>query len=153
MNLYLSDEIFTQRKTCREKFGKLCLRPFQPICKKNHLRWSFCKTSFRNFPSQMFDWVLNMPLSTTTTQRQSSIKNMFLEISQNSQENTCARVSFFKKEALTRVFSCEFCEISKKTFFIEDLWWLLLTTYAPLVNFRIINKQTKQSSDLFLPSP
>ena len=39
------------------------------------------------------------------------------EISQNSQENTRARVSFLiKKETLAQVFSCEFCEISKNTF-------------------------------------
>ena len=27
------------------------------------------------------------------------VKNMFLEISQNSQENTCTRISFFNKVA------------------------------------------------------
>ena len=27
-----------------------------------------------------------------------------------------------KKETLARVFSCEFCEISKNTFFTERLW-------------------------------
>ena len=53
---------------------------------------------------------------------------MFLQISQNSQENTCARVSFFnkvagaalnfiKKETLAQVLSCEFCEIFKNTCF------------------------------------
>ena len=48
---------------------------------------------------------------------------MFLEISQNSQENTCVRVYFlinlqdFKKDSLAQVFSYEFCEISKTTFF------------------------------------
>ena len=48
---------------------------------------------------------------------------MFLEISQNSQENICARVyNFNKKETLAQVFSCEFCEISKNTFFTEHLW-------------------------------
>ena len=50
---------------------------------------------------------------------------VFLEASQNSQENTCARVSFLKKlqaynfikkETLAQVFSCEFFEISKNTF-------------------------------------
>ena len=50
---------------------------------------------------------------------------MFLEISQNSQENTCAKVSFLiklqKKEALAQVFSCEFCDISKNTFFTEHI--------------------------------
>ena len=32
----------------------------------------------------------------------------------------------FKKETLAHVFSCEFCKISKNTFFTEHLWWLLL---------------------------
>ena len=54
-----------------------------------------------------------------------SVKKVFLEISWNSQENTCARASFLiksctckfiKKETLAQVFSCEFCEISKNTF-------------------------------------
>ena len=50
-------------------------------------------------------------------------KKLFLEISQNSQEKTCARVSFLmkfiKKETLAQVFSYEFCEIFKNTFFTE----------------------------------
>ena len=57
---------------------------------------------------------------------------MLLEILQNSQENTCAKFSFLiklqaetcnfiKKETLAQVFSCEFCEISKNTFFAEHL--------------------------------
>ena len=67
-----------------------------------------------------------------------SVKKVFLEVSQNSQENICASVSsliklqgarvsfliklqakacnFIKKETLTQVFSCEFCETSN-TFF------------------------------------
>ena len=62
--------------------------------------------------------------------RRCSIKKVFLEISQNSQENNCAKVSFLinlqasacnfiKKETLAEVFSCEFCEISKSTFFYK----------------------------------
>ena len=34
--------------------------------------------------------------------------------------------NFVKKEALEQVFSCEFRDLSKNTFFIEHLWWLLL---------------------------
>ena len=30
--------------------------------------------------------------------------------------------NFIKKEALAQVFSCEFYEISKNTFFAEHLW-------------------------------
>ena len=61
--------------------------------------------------------------------RRCSVKKVFLEISQNSGENTCAR----KKETLAHVFSFEFCEISKNTFSnrtplvvpSEHLWWLM----------------------------
>ena len=64
-----------------------------------------------------------------------SIKKVFLEISQNLQDNTCVRKSFsafpkacnfIKKDSLTQVFSCEFWEISENTFFTEYLRWLLL---------------------------
>ena len=52
-------------------------------------------------------------------------KKVFLEILQNSQENTCATVSFFcnfiRKETLAQVFSCEYCEISKNTFSTEHI--------------------------------
>ena len=56
---------------------------------------------------------------------------VFLKIAQNSQENTCARASFFiklpaKKETPGQVFSCEFCKIFKNTFSTEHLRWLLL---------------------------
>ena len=44
-----------------------------------------------------------------------SVKKVFLENSQNSQENTCGRVSFLIK------FSSEFYEISKNNFFTEHL--------------------------------
>ena len=62
------------------------------------------------------------------------MKKGVLEISQNSQEKTCTRViflnkvaglqacNFIKKETLAQVLSCEFCEISKNTFFTEHLW-------------------------------
>ena len=62
-------------------------------------------------------------------------EKMFLEISQNWQENTCARASFLiklhafmpeslfkrglKKETLAQALSCEFCEISNNSFFTE----------------------------------
>ena len=63
-----------------------------------------------------------------SSSREVFCKKGVLEISQNSQENTCARVSFLLKlkkrkkeiltqETLTQAFSCEFCEISKNTYF------------------------------------
>ena len=49
---------------------------------------------------------------------------MFLEISQNSQENTYVRAwsqHLFLKKTVAQVFSWEFCEIFKNTFFTEHL--------------------------------
>ena len=85
-----------------------------------------------------------MQLFSEAVARSCAVKKVFLEISQKSQENTCAKVSFLvklqvsacnfiKKETPAQVFPCEFCEISKNTFLIDHLWWLLLkifkTTY------------------------
>ena len=62
------------------------------------------------------------------TSTRSSRSEVFLKISLNLQENTCASVSFLnkvaglrpmifmKKEALAQVFSCEFWEIFKNTY-------------------------------------
>ena len=41
--------------------------------------------------------------------------------------------SFIKKETLAQVFSCEFCKISKNTFFTEHLW----ATASYLFNCRL----------------
>ena len=52
-----------------------------------------------------------------------SVRKVFLEISQNSQENTYffnkkkpEACNFIMKETLAQVFSCELCEISRNTF-------------------------------------
>ena len=51
--------------------------------------------------------------------RRCSVNKVFLKISENSQENTCTRVSFlnFIQLTLAQVFSFKFCEIFKNTFF------------------------------------
>ena len=73
--------------------------------------------------------------------RKCSVKEVFLKILQNSQENTCARASFLiklqfiKKQTLAQVFSCEFCELFKNTFFIENHWWLLPVIFSGFIWF------------------
>ena len=45
-----------------------------------------------------------------------SVKKVFLEILQNSQESTCKGTAYFiKKETQAQFFSCEFCEIFENT--------------------------------------
>ena len=62
-----------------------------------------------------------------TVVQRCSVENVFLEILQNSQENTSVKslfllelpalaCNFIQKMALAHVFSCEFCEIFKNTF-------------------------------------
>ena len=56
-----------------------------------------------------------------------SVKKVFLKISQNSQENTCARVSFLIKLKMRlwhRCFPVNLAIFFRKAFFIEHLWWL-----------------------------
>ena len=44
-----------------------------------------------------------------------------LQIFRSSHRRCPETCNFIKKETLSQVFSCEFCEVSKKTFFIENL--------------------------------
>ena len=60
--------------------------------------------------------------STEAVAQRCSVKKVFLEISQNLRENTCTRASIYKVATLWKRDSgtgvlCEFCEISKNTFF------------------------------------
>ena len=78
----------------------------------------------------MLIYAVHLVLITEAAPRGVLWKKVFLEISQNSLENACIRVSFLvnlqasalQKETLVRVFSCEFCKFSKNTFFTEHLW-------------------------------
>ena len=62
-----------------------------------------------------------------------SVKKVFLEISQNSQENSCARVSFLivvglraasllRKRLYHRCFPVNFVKFVRTLFFTEHLW-------------------------------
>ena len=54
----------------------------------------------------------------------------------------CSVKKVLRKETLGQVFSCEFCEISKNTFFIEHLLWLLL--YFILQNLKDTEDRLEQ---------
>ena len=105
----------------------------------NLFMWSLI-SSFSKLPI----YILIFQLSESVVQR-CSVKKVFLEISQNSQENTCARVSFLiklqvrpatllKKRLWHRRFLVNFVKFLRRPSFIEHLWWLLLT-YKSQVNY------------------
>ena len=70
---------------------------------------------------QIREWLkVNTLLKTEVVAQSRSVKKVLLEISQNAQENACARVSqvcnFIKKETLAQVFSYKLCKFSKNIF-------------------------------------
>ena len=81
--------------------------------------------------------VLDILVINKSSHQRCSIKKEFHKnFAKKKQENTRARVSFliklqakacnFIKKRLAQVFSCEFFEHFKNTFFIEYLQWLIL---------------------------
>ena len=91
------------------------------------------------------------------------VKKVFSGISQNLQEITCYRVSFLikfqpsacnflKKETLSQVCSCKFCEISKNTSFyrtpLDDCFWNNQAAIRVLRNvtrnFELINRSIEK---------
>ena len=55
---------------------------------------------------------------------------VFLEISQNSQESTCVRASFLKRDS-GRCFPVNFANFLRTPFLTEHLRWLLLLVLNP----------------------
>ena len=80
-------------------------------------------------PNICLSWVIfsSEQISEATT-RAVLYRKVFLQISQNSPKLCFNKVvgrrpaTLLKKETLAQVFSCEFDEISKNTFFTEHLW-------------------------------
>ena len=114
----------------------LSLKMLGVVMKWNRVAAKFCINSF-NLSSRYllisahFLWISwKNQKNFKSSHQKCSIKKVFLQILQNSQENTCARVSFLikllvwvlqliKKETLAQVFLCEFCQIFKNNFFTE----------------------------------
>ena len=67
---------------------------------------------------------VNMPTEAAT--EEVLWKKVFLEISQNSRENTCARDSFLIKCLWHRCFPVNFSQFLRAPFLKEHLRWLLL---------------------------
>ena len=70
--------------------------------------------------------------------RSCSVRKSFLEISQNSLENACARVLFLKKRPWHRCFPVSFAKFLRTSFLTEHFRWLLLAfqSESALYSFR-----------------
>ena len=71
--------------------------------------------------------MLSKSKSSEAVAQRCPVKKVFLKISQNSQENSCARfyclvkLQTLPRETLARVFSYEFCKIFKNSLYTEHL--------------------------------
>ena len=89
----------------------------EPTCFKNPKKPSSIDLILTNSSSSFQNFcTIVTSLSSEAVVWRCSVKKVFLKVSQNSQEN----------ETLSQLFSCEFCEIFRHTFFIEHPRWLLL---------------------------
>ena len=70
--------------------------------------------------------ILKAKLESEAVVQSCYIKKVFLEISQNAHENTCARVSFLIKLLWHRCFPVSFAKFLRTPFLTEHLRWLLL---------------------------
>ena len=79
---------------------QLCEAPwfcFRVCCKADVNVWGWCEFSFRRKLIKKFYFLVYIFEYIEAVVRRSSVKKVFLEISLNSQENSCGRVSFLIK--------------------------------------------------------
>ena len=84
--------------------------------------WKHIWTAFS--PTFGLQYFRRLFLLTETVVKRCSVKKVLLEISQNLQENTCARISFFDKVAGLRPKN--FAKFLRTPFPTEQFRWLLL---------------------------
>ena len=116
-----------------------CFRIFVVCLFLEHYTWILFQKNLKKFLKIKFEKHHQKKYSIRSSRPEVYCrKNAFLKISQNSQENTCARDSFFnkvaglrpaillKKSLYHRCFPVNFAKFLRAPFFIEQLRWLLL---------------------------
>ena len=85
----------------------------------------------------MFFFVCTFSMCSEAVTQRCSVKKVFLEISQNSQENTCGPkpATLLKKKLWHRCFPVNFAKFLRTPFLTEYLRWLLLYVHITLFPF------------------
>ena len=83
---------------------------------------TICPEYIQFYNKQFCIWVKFFRTKYIRSYRRCSIKNVFLNISQNLQKSTCEFAStFIKKESPTQAFYCEFCKVFTNIFLMEHI--------------------------------
>ena len=112
-----------------------------PLFKNTSKYFSFCHLEISTL-SFHFEELSTLMTEKWAVVQSYSVKNVFLKIWQNPQQNTCALPeSLSNKVILAQVFSCSFCEIFKNIFFyratlvpawLNTIWTLIFLEYQNL---------------------
>ena len=77
-----------------------------------------------------------------------SVKKVFLEVSQNSQENTCARDSLLTKRPWHRCFTVNFAKFLKTPFLTEHLRLLLLAFQSEFTLYIVLERLARNRRNI-----
>ena len=109
---------YTYKKSHRRcSVKKAALKNFAKFTEK-HFSFSITCLFFNKVAVAFF--IKLMLINIEAVVQTCSVKKVFLKILLNSQENTCARLSFLRTPA--QVLFCEICKVFKNTFFTEHVW-------------------------------
>ena len=112
-----------------------------------NLRWRYYKTNswwsfslnVHRIPPVIANAALYWTLLNADESKHSSLTVDNITVGKESFRSSHRACNFIKKETLAQVFSCEFCEISKNTFFTE---YLLATGSRGCMNdLKIVNNE------------
>ena len=138
------------------------LNKWRMFLKIKHMNYTqlYCCQSMQVVPNESISprvlciaWAC--PYSEAVVQRY-SVEKVFLEIWQNSQENTCARTSFLiklqalKRKVWHRCFPVNFLKFLRTLFFTEHLWWLLLFIDMAMFLTSLLKRFSEKFLKLFL---
>ena len=119
---------------------RLCVQKVRSMC-----LWNSCSGNWSKLSGKCLCWILfsknagvqHVFIMFRSSRPDAFCKNLFLDISENSHQNTYATVSFLKqlqaescnfikKSFWHSCFPVNFVKFLRTPFIIEHLWWLLL---------------------------
>ena len=80
-------------------------------------------------------------------------KGVLINFAKSRRKHLCQSLNIIKKETLAQVFSCEFCEIYKNTFFLQNTsgscFWLKYENLILVKDFNVEPKVKQKRSEVF----
>ena len=113
--MWLCDVFLFSIYICQNRKSRIAQALFR--IKGMYIEWNYHSSYFIN-------WTNQLPWNHKSSHQKCSVKNdVVRNFATFTGKHLCQRLFFNKVAGLRLVFSCEFCEISKNTFFIDNCLW------------------------------